>query len=408
MTSQPIQVKYPLPQVALPYQASPELADLVEQGPVLKAELPDGSAAWLVTGFSEVRQVLVDQRFSRALATSPDRARQGVEVIAAGSINGMDPPEHSRLRKLVAAAFTARRVERLRPQVADIVAELIDGLLARSCPADLVHGFSLPLPVRVICEMLGVPASDQNKFHGWSDAMLGDWSRDQEEMAAAYTAMGGYIAGLIALKRRQPGDDLMTALIAARDGSDRLSEEELVNLCAGLLLAGHETTANQINVSLLTLLEHPAELARLRADAGLIPGAVEELLRFCQLSNGIPLARVTTEDVSLGGVTILAGEVVLTLSNAANRDPAVFSDPGRLDLSREAGLHLAFGAGIHHCLGAQLARMELQEALRGLLWRLPGLRLAVPAEQLRFKARMMLNSLHELPASWDQPGCDER
>jgi cytochrome P450 len=375
---------------------------------VLRAELPDGSAAWLVTGFAEVRQVLVDQRFSRALAASPDRVRRGIEVVAADSINGMDPPGHSRLRKLVAAAFTARRVERLRPQVAGMVAELIGGLRARPRPADLVRGFSLPLPVRVICEMLGVPASDQDKFHDWSDALMGDWNRDQEEMTAAHTAMCGYIAGLVALKRQQPGDDLMTALIAARDGSDRLSEEELVKLCVGLLLGGHETTANQINVSLLVLLEHPAELARLRADAGLIPGAVEELLRFGQLSNGIPPARITTEEVSLGGVTIPAGEVVLTLNNAANRDPAVFSDPGRLELSREAGPHLAFGAGIHHCLGAQLARMELQEALRGLLWRLPGLRLAVPSEQLRFKARMMINSLHELPVSWDQPGCDER
>jgi cytochrome P450 len=408
MTSQPIQVKYPLPRATLPYHAPPGLADLIERGPVVRAELPDGSAAWLVTGFSEVRQVLIDQRFSRALAASPDRVRRGIEVITADSINGMDPPEHSRLRKLVAAAFTARRVERLRPQVADMVAELIDGLLAGPCPADLVSGFSLPLPVRVICEMLGVPASDLDKFHGWSDTMMGDWNRDQEEMAAAFTAMSEYMAGLIALKREQPGDDLMTALIAARDGSDRLSEDELVRLCVGLLLGGHETTANQINVSLLTLLENPAELDRLRADAELIPGAVEELLRFGQLGNGVPPARITTEEVSLGGFTIPAGEVVLTLSNAANRDPAVFSEPGRLDLSREAGLHMTFGAGVHHCLGAQLARMELQEALRGLLWRLPGLRLAVPAEQLRFKARMLINSLHELPVSWDQPGHDER
>jgi cytochrome P450 len=403
MTSQPIQVKYPLPQAALPYHAPPGLADLVEQGPVLRAELPDGSAAWLVTRFSEIRQVLADQRFSRALAASPDRV-QGPEVIAADSILGMDPPRHSRLRKLVAAAFTARRVELLRPQVAGMVAELIDGLLAGPCPADLVRGFSLPLPVRVICGMLGVPASDQDKFHGWVDAMLGDWSQGQEEMMAAYTAMREYISGLIALKRQQPGDDLMSALIAARDGSDRLSEEELVRLCVDLMLGGYETTANQINVSLLTLLEHPAELARLRADAGLVPRAVEELLRFVMISIGILMPRITTEDVPLGGVTIPTGEAVVALYSGANRDPAVFTAPDRLDLSREVGLHLTFGAGIHHCLGAQLARMELQEALRGLLWRLPGLRLAVPVEQLRFSAPMAINSVAELPVSWDKTG----
>lgn len=401
MTSQPIQVKYPLPQAAFPYHAPPGLADLVEQGPVLRAELPDGSAAWLVTGFSEIRQVLADERFSRALAAGPDRV-QGPEALAADSILGMDPPRHSRLRKLVAATFTARRVELLRPQVAGMVAELIDRLLAGPCPADLVRSFSLPLPVRVICGMLGVPASDHDKFHDWVDAMLGDWSQGQDEMMAGYTAMRGYISGLIARKRRQPGDDLMSALIAARDGSDRLSEEELVRLCVDLMLGGYETTANQINVSLLTLLEHPAELARLRADAGLVPRAVEELLRFVMISIGILMPRITTEDVQLGGVTIPAGEPVVALYSGANRDPAVFTAPDQLDLSRETGLHLTFGAGIHHCLGAQLARMELQEALRGLLGRLPGLRLAVPVEHLRFSAPMAINCVAELPVSWDK------
>jgi len=207
------------------------------------------------------------------------------------------------------------------------------------------------------------------------------------------------------MKRARPAEDLMTALIAARDQADRLSEQELTVMGCTLLVAGHETTANQISLSLLVLLNHPAELGKLRADPGLIPGAVEELLRYTRLSGGLPLARVTMEEVELGGVTIPAGEVVLPLYSAANRDPSVFSDPDRLDVSRPPAGHLAFGAGAHHCVGAQLARLELQEAFRGLLGRLPGLRLARPAAELRFKPGKTVRSLRELPVTWDRAGC---
>lgn len=403
MTVEDSPIKVPPAAPPSPDQSVPEFHALLKNRPVVRAELPDGSTAWLVSGYEEVRQMVVDQRFSRALAVGPGRSLQGTEVFAAGSINGIDPPEHTRLRKLVASAFTARRVEALRPRVASIVDGLITALLDRPQPADLVAGFSLPLPVQVICEMLGVPAADVEQFHAWSDTVMGDWQRDSDEIMTALADMYGYFAALIEIKRAEPADDLMTALIGARDEADRLSEEELTMLGCTLLLGGHETTANQINLSLLVLLDHPAEMGKLRADPGLIPGAVEEFMRYVRLGGGLPPARVTTEEVQLGGVTIPAGEAVLPLFGAANRDPSVFSDPDRFDVSRASAHHLAFGAGVHHCLGAQLARLELQEAFRGLLGRMPGLKLAVPAQELRFTPGMAIHSLCELPVRWGEP-----
>src|SRR5215469_11663292 len=292
-------------------QPLPRIRTVVGDRPAVRAELPDGSIAWLVIGFEEVRQVLVDQRFSRAAAVAPGRPLQGTEMFAAGSINGIDPPEHTRLRRLVSSAFTVRRVEALRPRVTSIVNGLIDALLRQPQPADLVAGFSLPLPVQVICEMLGVPPGDMEQFHAWSDAVMGDWDRDADVIMPALLDMYSYFSRLIALKREKPADDLMSALIAARDQSDRLTEEELTMLGCTILLGGHETTANQIGLSLLMLLDHPAELAKLRADPARIPGAVEELLRYVPLGFGLPPARMATVDVQLGGVTIPAGEVVL-------------------------------------------------------------------------------------------------
>ena len=386
---------------ALPGQPVPEIRIISGDRPVFRADLPGGRIVWLVSGYDNVRQMLIYQRFSRALAVAPGRARQGFEMFAAGSINGMDSPEHTRLRKLVASAFTARRVEALRPRVAGIVNGLIDAM-ARPQPADLVAGFSLPLPAQVICEMLGVPAADTNQFHAWSDTILGDWQRDSDEIMTALAGLYGYFGALIETKRARPADDLMSALIAARDDSDRLSEQELTVMCCTVLIGGHETTANQINLSLLLLLDHPGEVAKLRADPELIPGAVEELLR-CSRLGGLAPARVTREDVAIGGVTIPASEQVIPLFATANRDPSVFIDPDRFAVTRDAASHLSFGAGMHHCLGAQLARVELQEAFRGLIGRLPGLRLAVPASELEFKPGMAIHSLRELPVLWGEP-----
>src|SRR5690242_8070386 len=387
---------------APPGQPVPDIVTISGGRPVFPAELPDGRIVWLVSGYENVRQMIIDQRFSRALAVAPGQAQPGFEMFAAGSINGMDPPGHTRLRKLVASAFTARRVEALRPRVTAIVNQLIDTMAGRPQPVDLVAGFSLPLPAQVICEMLGVPAADLGQFHAWSDTILGDWQRDADEIMTALAQMYGYFGSLIESKRARPADDLMSALIAARDHADRLSEHELTAMGCILLIGGHETTANQINMSLLLLFDHPDQVARLRADPGLIPAAVEELLRYVRLGS-LPPARVTTEDVQIGGVVIPAGETVIPLFGTANRDPSVFTAPDRLDVTRDAASHLTFGAGVHHCLGAQLARVELQEAYRGLIGRLPGLRLAVPASDLEFKPGMAIHSLRELPVRWGEP-----
>ena len=405
MTSQPEQVKFPLPPSPVPYDTGPEMRALAARCPVTRVELPDGSPAWLVTGFSEVREVLVEQRYSRALAYAPDRPRRGFDYILAESLMGMDPPEHSRLRKLVASAFTEKRMTALRPEVTRVVDRLLDEMIAGPRPADLVRSFSLLLPSEVICSLLGVPPDDLDTFHDWSNILFSDWSRTIEEMTEAYVAINGYMSELIARKRKEPADDLISVLIDARDAGDRLSEEELVRFCFGLLMAGHETTANQLNMSFVALCRHPAELARLRADPGLIQGAVEELLRFVQITgkNSVPPARITREEVCLGGVTIPAGEAVMALTNIANRDPAAFEDPNRLDVLREPKTHVAFGAGTHHCLGAQLARMELQEGLRGLLTRLPGLRMAVPLSEIEFREGHLIASMRELPVMWDAP-----
>jgi len=394
-------ISFPLRAPTWPGEPVPGVRTVIGDRPVARVELPDGSLAWLITGFEEARQAVIDQRFSRALAVEPGRSPRGTDVLAAGSILGLDPPEHTRLRRLVASAFTARRVEAMRPRIAGIVTGLIDALAAQPQPADLVSGFALPLPVAVICEMLGVPTQDMEQFHVWSDTAIGNWQRDGDVILAAMAEMYQYFGQLIAAKRAQPADDLMTALIAARDRDDRLSEQELTALGCALLIGGHETTANVLVLSLIELLAHPAELAKLHADPDLIPGAVEEFLRYVRLGGGLPLTRVAREDVRLGEVMIAAGEVVLPHYGAANRDPSVFDDPDRFDVCRAPANHLGFGAGTHHCLGAQLARLELQEAFRGLLGKLPRLRLAVPARELRFKQGMALHSLRELPVRWD-------
>jgi cytochrome P450 len=371
--------------------------------PVNQVRLPDDSTAWLVTGFAETREVMVDQRYSRALAFAPGRQVYGVEATLADAIIAMDPPEHTRLRKLVAAAFTEKRIQALRPRVARIVDDLIDAMRAGPRPTDLSRSFSLMVPASVICILLGVPIADVDLFHEWSNVIFADWSRSREEIGAAYGAMSRYMLELITQKRIAPGDDLISVLIDARDSGDKLTEAELIDFCIQLLAAGHETTANSINMSFVALCQHPDELARLRADPELIPTGVEELLRYVIISGSgfVPLARITREEVCLGGVTIPAGESVLPSFNVANRDPLAFDDPDRLDVGRAPKPHLGFGAGAHHCLGAQLARMELQEALRGLLTRLPGLRMTVSMSELEFREGQAIASMRELPVTWD-------
>ncbi|MEU5208519.1 cytochrome P450 [Streptomyces sp. NPDC020742] len=363
---------------------------------LLKVRMTYGDPAWLVTRYAEARFVLGDQRFSRAESTRHDEPRQS-EGRRDSGILSMDPPDHTRLRTLVAKAFTVRQVERLRPQVTALTHELLDELEAAGPPVDLVDRFALPIPVAVICRLLGVPAEDRPRFREWSDAALSTSSLTAAEFDANREELRAYMGQLIEEHRRAPQDDLMTALIDARDVGDRLTELELIDLCVGILVAGHETTATQIPNFVLALLDHPEQLALLRERPELIGSAVEELLRFVPLGSGASMPRYATEDVEVGGTLVKAGTPVLVAVGAANRDALRFDAPGRLDISRSGNQHLGFGHGVHHCLGAPLARLELQEALGALLHRFPTLHLAGDVE---WKSQMLVRGPRVMPVGW--------
>jgi cytochrome P450 len=393
-------IPYPLTPASTIYHPSPDYAELRERCPVPLIELPDGTPAYLATRHADVRQVFTDQRFSRAAAAGPNRPTRELGSLAEDSLIGMDPPRHTMIRRVVSHAFTPRRVEELRPKVAELVGQIIDQMEAAGPPADLNRYLSEPLPIYVISKLFGIAEADQDKARQWSDALVSDWDADPAAPQAALDAFGEMIAD----RRRHPGDDLVSALISAWDEQDDLTERELISVTAGIFGGGHETTTNQINLCLLVLTRYPQQLAGLDGhDPDAVARAVEELSRFIQLGeNGVLLPRVTTEEVELGGVLLPAGSAVLPAVVSANRDPAVFADADRLDLARANNPHLGFGAGPHHCLGAALARMELQETLGALLRRLPGLRLDVPESRLRFKPGLVVRSLVSLPVTWAQ------
>jgi cytochrome P450 len=399
MEEAPAPVVFPFPAQPAVCPIAPELASMRERQPVAQVATPFGMA-WLITRYDDVRKALLDPHMSSRTMDLPGMAETELVKLMNQSLIGMDAPEHTRKRRLLSSAFTARRVERLRPRVTELVDELLDEFEEMPRPVDLVSGFALPLPVRVICELLGVPASDLPEFSGWSNGLMADWLHLDEKEAAA-KALRAYFADLIALKRADPRDDLVSALIAAHEEDDQLTEEEAVALCIGLLVAGHETTANSLSAFLVTLLHHPDQLDRLRADPSLVPSAVEELLRFLPLvASGGGVPRIGTADVEVSGVTIPDRAMVLPALGAANRDPEVFADPERLDIGRTPNPHMAFGAGIHHCLGAQLARIELQEALAGLLRRMPNLRLAIDESELRLNPASVIRNLVSVPITW--------
>ena len=371
--------------------------------PVRRLVTQLGLPVWVVTRYEEAREALGDPRLAknadgtlRALhAKLPAEADGRVfgGDLAAHMLN-MDPPDHTRLRKLVVKAFTPRRVESLRPRVEAITAELLDAM-ARESEVDLLDAFAFPLPIRVICELLGVDESRRDDFRAWTNAIL-DASEDRAQAAEAIGAMTEYLLELIEAKRQRPADDLLTALIQVSADEDRLSVHELVSMVFLLLVAGHETTVNLIGNGVLALLRHPDQWAALRANPDLVDGAVEEILRYDgPVMHGT--FRHTTAPVRLGGVEIPEGELVWVGLSSANRDPRQFPDPDRFDIGRDAHGHVAFGHGIHFCLGASLARLEGQVAVRRLVERFPGMALAVPPEQLRWRPSTLVHGLEELP-----------
>lgn len=384
---------------------APRYATLRAEQPVVRVHTAGGVDAWLVTRYEDVRAALADPRLSRAETCKPGAPRIGGSMHTTPEmIISLDSTEHSRLRRLVAGAFTLRRVERMRARVQEVNDRLIETIAARGAPADLVEDLAVPLPLTVIGELLGVPAQDILKFKGWARAFA-----TVDDRAGGAASMEGlarlteYIIGLIACKRAEPGDDMLSDLIAARDAGDRLSEQELVTFGFTLIGAGFDTTANQLANSLLALLTHHRDQWRLLvAEPGRVPAAVEELLRHVNLfatdTTGFP--RIAIEDLSIGGVQIAAGDAVLLSLASANRDEAVFADADRLDVTRAPNPHISFGHGLHHCLGKHLGRMELQIALDGLVRRFPRLRLAVPEQELTWQHGEINHTLIALPVTW--------
>jgi cytochrome P450 len=362
----------------------------------------DGLGLWLAFSHAEANAVLRDRRLGRIWADrTPAERFASFNLIHRNAILEMEPPEHTRLRRLISAAFARGHVERLRPWVQQLANGLVDELVERSAgstPVDVLSGMAEELPVAVIAELLGVPAADRPLLRPWSNAIVKmyEYGRttevedDAERAAAEFVA---YLRALAAERRRAPGEDLLTHLVTVRDAEGgRLTEDELVTTCILLLNAGHEATVNVSGNGLLALLEHPAELARLRADPGLLPTAIEELMRFDS-----PLQlfeRTATEDVEIGGVTVSAGEKIAALLGSANRDPAVFADADALDVGRTENPHISFGAGVHFCIGAPLARVELQASFGALLGRTSALELGAPA---RRRPQFVIRGLSDLP-----------
>ena len=387
-----------------PFPLYREVRDL---GPVHRVTLVDGHDAWLVVGYDEARAALNDSRLSKnmlaALATDPGVVAEGLPGPAfARHMLSVDPPDHTRLRRLVSTAFTPRRVEELRPRIQKLVDDLLDDIAAQPPdePVDFVAGFAFPLPFSVICELLGVPDPDRPALGRGLTALLVSTSTP-EEYARAKAASDDVVAmleGLVEAKQRDPGDDLVSALISARDGDERLSTQELLSTIFQLIVAGHDTTATYIGNSLVALLSRPEQLSTLRADPTKLTAALEELLRF---DPPVPHStfRYAVAPMELGSETIPASAQVIICLAAASRDTSLYADAEELDVERARSRHLAFGHGIHHCLGAPLARMEGDLALGTVLRRFPQMRLGVPVDKLHWGHGdgLVLRGLSELP-----------
>ncbi|MEW9533740.1 cytochrome P450 [Microbispora sp. NPDC049125] len=377
----------------------PVYAELRKQCPVAELSLPSGDRGWIITPYEDVKRVLADLAFSRAATAVPDAPRLTETPPASGGLFTMDPPEHTRLRRLVAREFTNRRVEALRPRIQEIADRLLDEMAAGPRPVDLVQALALPLPIIVICELLGVPYEDREKFRDWSSAMVSLTLHTPEVVEHKKQELAFYFAELVERKRAEPGDDLFSALVTAHDDDGKLDLLELIIMGITIIVAGTETTTSTIGTGTLALLRHPEIVTRLRDDPSKIDAVVEEILRTCPIGDGGP-QRVTLEDVEVAGVAIPKNSLVMAAIPAANHDPFRFADPDRFDIDRGGNPHLAFGHGIHHCLGASLARAELQITISSLFRRFPDLRAAVPVESLQLTSGMIVHSLRELPVTW--------
>ena len=384
-----------------PFDPPPEFGELRADHPVGRLRFPDGHLGWLVTSHAVAREVLSDRRFSsrnefrRPVLRLPVVGANGRRPLMAGTFIAMDAPGHTRYRRLLTPQFTPQRMKRLEPRIADIVAERLDEMERLGPPVDLVSVFSAPIPSAVICELFGVPRDERERVRRDS-ATLVRLGATPDEARAAWRSLMDYLLELVRRKRAEPADDLISGLIATGE----LTDEEMAGVSFLILFGGHETTANMLGLGVFALLRNPGQLAALRADWSMLDGAIDELLRYLSVVQ-LGTVRGALEDVELHGRLIKAGDSVCVSLPAANRDPEKFDDPDALDLTRPAGGHLAFGHGIHRCLGEPLARAEMRVAYTALLRRFPTLRLAVAPEEIRMRSDMIIYGVHELPVAWD-------
>jgi cytochrome P450 len=386
-----------------PFDPPRELRAIQAEQPIARVRLWDGSHPWLITKHADQRTLLSDPRVSSD-ALQPGypstSASLGARRRNSISFSAMDDPEHARLRRMVMPPFTVKRMNALRPTVQRIVDDLIDQLLAGPKPVDLVAEFALPLPSLVICELLGVPYDDHEFFQRNSRAQIGA-NVPADKLLAAQNELIQYLTDLVGSKLTNPTDDLLSTLAVQRVVTGELTSEQLAKMGLLLLVAGHETTANMIALGTVALLEHPDQLAALRDtdDPQLVNNAVEELLRYLTIPH-MGRRRVALADIEINGQVIRAGEGIIFPNDVANRDPDVFADPDRLDVHRDTRGHLAFGFGVHQCLGQPLARMELQVVYGTLYRRIPNLRLAGPVSDIPFKNDAAIYGVYELPVTW--------
>ncbi|MFE7014655.1 cytochrome P450 [Streptomyces sp. NPDC057651] len=389
----------------------PAYAWLREHAPVHRTKLPSGVEAWLVTRYADARQALADSRLSK----NPEHHAEDAQGKSKTGIPGersanlmthllnIDPPDHTRLRRLVSKAFTPRRVAAFAPRVQELADDLIDRFAPQG-EADLIHDFAFPLPIYAICDLLGVPREDQDDFRDWAGMMIRHGGGPRGGVARSVKKIRGYLAELIHRKRNDPGDDLISDLIRASDHGEHLTENEAAAMCFVLLFAGFETTINLIGNGVYALLGNPEQRARLqesieRGERELLDTGIEELLRY---DGPVELAtwRFATEPLTIGGQQIATGDPVLVVLAAADRDPARFHEPDTLVLSRRDNQHLGYGHGIHYCLGAPLARLEGTVAIETLLRRLPDLTLAVDRADLRWRGGLIMRGLRTLPVEF--------
>jgi len=377
----------------------PVLAELMREGPVTRIQLPNGEGwAWLVTRYDDVRMVTNDPRFSRAAVMDQPVTRLAPHFIPQrGAVGFLDPPDHTRLRRSVAAAFTAKGVERVRDRSRRLLDELVDELLQDGPPADLTATVLSPFPIAVICELMGVPAADRHGMHTWTQLILSS-SHGAKVSEKAKNEMGAYFADLIGLREGSSGEDV-TSLLGAAVGREEITLEEAVGL-AVLLQIGGEAVTNNSGQMFYLLLTRPDLAARLRAEPEIRPQAIDELLRYIPHRNAVGLSRIAMQDVEIRGVRIRAGDPVYVSYLAANRDPDVFPDPETIDFTRAPNPHVSFGFGPHFCPGNMLARLESELLVDALLDRIPGLKLAVPPGQVPFKKGALIRGPEALPVTW--------